>query len=366
MEEALSSGSITKVTDAELLDAALATITDNQHLLLDAKAKLFNLNTDGTAKSDGSSLTGIDWNPSHDASLLVSTYGMNTPVLTTNSANGGYFAYEKEIGIIGEQGSRYMVLGGNPMRNYRWDSTLLNEQMHRFMENSLSWLTGHDNLKSAPLQVVIAHMDDSYYFKDETAVRAWLDQRYPGQISYNAADTCDDVALSVCLDAEPNLLLISQHMNAMTDPAIVASAVKTAMEQGIPVLYMHLDGGMTALGNALFPLFGVTYYWDNYWKKLKLSGFDVRSSLSGIPADVRSIQTMLNHFKARDYAIDWSACVNEDCSAVTGLVYEFQQGADVVRAMMDVLDASKTNLFAKDGFRLQKLLALLGDSYRQD
>ncbi|MEZ5451451.1 MAG: hypothetical protein R3E93_01345 [Thiothrix sp.] len=85
VEEALSSGSIAKVTDAELLDAALATITDNQHLLLDAKAKLFNLNTDGTAKSDGSSLTGIDWDPSHDASL-VSTYGMNTPVLTTNSA----------------------------------------------------------------------------------------------------------------------------------------------------------------------------------------------------------------------------------------------------------------------------------------
>jgi hypothetical protein len=86
VEEALRNGSVTAVTDTELLEATLDTITTNQNLLLDAKAKLFNLNADGTAKADGSSLTAIDWNPTHDAALLLSTYGLNTGVLNTNAA----------------------------------------------------------------------------------------------------------------------------------------------------------------------------------------------------------------------------------------------------------------------------------------
>ncbi|MEZ5537130.1 MAG: ImpA family metalloprotease [Thiolinea sp.] len=365
VEAALGSGSISKVTDVELLDATLATITDNQNLLLDAKVKLFNLNDDGTARADGSSLTAIDWEPTHDASLLLSTYGMNTPVLTTNNAADGYTVYEKEIGIIGAQGSRYMLLGGNPMRNYRSNSALLNEQMHQFMENSLSWLSGRGDLKSAPFNVVIAHLDDGYWFPDERAVREWLDQRYPGQVSYNAANTCDDAALPVCLEAGTDLLIISQHMNATTDPASVTEAVRSAMAQGIPVLYLHLDGGITELGQALFPQFNVAYQWDNYWKKLKLSAFDITAYLQKTPADVSSIKTMLNHFRARDYAFDWSACDGENCSGVAGLDSEFHQGASAVRSIMTGLDSAKINLFTQEGFRLQKLLALLGDSYRQ-
>ena len=78
------------------------TITANQNLLLDAKAKLFNLNADGTAKADGSSLTAIDWNPTHDASTFLSTYGLNTGVLNTNAVyTDGYTVYDQEIGIIG-------------------------------------------------------------------------------------------------------------------------------------------------------------------------------------------------------------------------------------------------------------------------
>ncbi len=365
VEEALLSGSVAKVTDVELLDAALATIADNKNLLLDAKVKLFNLNTDGTAKSDGTSLTNITWDPTHDASVLLSTYGMNTPVLLTNSAVDGYTVYEQEIGIIGEQGSRYMVLGGNPMRNYRRDNTSINVQMQQFMENGLSWLTARDDLKSRPFKVVAAHMDDSYYFPDERAVREWLDTHYPEQVSYNTADACDDTALVLCLAADPDLLVISQKMNESTDPAQVASTIQAAMLRGIPVLYLHLDGGMTDLGKSLLPFFNVTYHWDNYWKKLKLSAFDIIAYLYKTPVEISAIHTLLQHFKTHDYAFDWSACVGENCSAVSGLDDEFQQGASAVRAMMNALDSSKFNVFLQEGFRLQKLLALLGDSYRQ-
>lgn len=367
VEDALRTGDARVATTEELLDAALETVVSNQSLLQSAKNQLFNLNPDGTVKTDGTSLTALAWNPTHDASLLLSTYGMNVPVLMTNSAADGYTTYQKEIGIIGERGSRYMVLGGNPLRNYYRDNTSINAQMQQFMENSLSWLTARANLKSAPFNVVIAHMDDSYYFPDERAVRAWLDQYYTGQVRYNAADSCDDAALATCLTSgtTPDLLVISQQMNTNSAPSAIAAAVNTAMARGIPVLYLHLDGDLTDLGSTLFPLFNVTYHWDNYWKKLKLTAFDVRQSLPAIPAEIRSINTLLQHLKARDYAFDWSVCNEGNCSAVVGLSTEFQQGAEAVRSMMGAFDTSKMNLFAGDGFRFQKLLALLGDSYRQ-
>lgn len=367
VEEALQNGDASHITDEELLDATLATITANRDLLSDAKAQIFNLNADGTAKADGGSLTSIVWNPTHDAAMFKPTYGMNTPVLMTNAVtDASYTVYQKEIGIIGEIPARYMVLGSNPMRNYYRDSTSINGQMQQFMENSLSWLSARSDLKTAPFNVVIAHLDQNTYFPDEVAVRNWLDQHYPGQVSYNAADSCDDVALAGCLATPPDLLIISQQMNAATNPAAVANTVKAAMAGGIPVLYLHLDGGTTNLGNALFPLFNVSYEWDNYYKKLSISAFNATQSLPDQPPEwVASIQTMLEHFKAQDYAFDWSVCDEGNCSAVVGLSTKFKQGAEAVRSMMNTLDASKINLFAGEGFRLQKLLALLGDSYRQ-
>lgn len=362
VEDALRSGMVTAVTDGELLDATLDTITTNQNLLLDAKAKLFNLNADGTAKMDGSSLTALDWNPTHDAALLLSTYGLNTGVLNTNAVyTDGYTVYDKEIGIIGASPARYLVLGGNPLRS----GNVTNAQMQQFMENSFAWLTQRDDLKTAAFKVVIAHLDESYYFKDESSVRTWLDTHYPGKVSYNAANSCDDDKLASCLTAKPDVLIISQVANTGSDAVAIAASVQAAMQQGIPVLYLHHDGGLTALGEKLFPLFNVSYQWDNYWKKLGLKAFDVTTTLGKLPDNIRTIQTLLHHFKAQDYAFDWSTCVADNCSAVAGLQTEFQQGADTLRAMMTELDKGKVNLFGQEGFRLQKLLALLGDAYRQ-
>lgn len=362
VEQALRTGAVTAVTDTELLDAALATITDNRNMLLDAKVKLFNLNADGTAKADGSSLTVLDWNPTHDASTLLSTYGLNTGVLHTNAVyTDGYTVYDKEIGIIGANTARYMVFGGNPLRT----GNVTNAQMQQFMKNSVEWLLQRAELETKAFNVVIAHLDESYYFKDESSVRTWLDTHYAGKVSYNAANSCDDALLAGCVAARPDLLIVSQVANTDSDVAAIAASVQTALQQGIPVLYVHHDGGLTALGEKLLPLFNVTYQWDNYWKKLGLKAFDVTATLGSLPDNIRSIQTMLTHFKAQDYAFDWSVCADGNCDAVVGLQEQFQQGAEAARSMMHDFDVRKVNLFTQQDFRLQKLLALLGDAYRQ-
>jgi len=254
IEEALSSGSVTNISEKELLQAAIDEIDASK--MLEAKAKIFNFNTDGSVKDDGLSLTNISWNPTHDASLLTSTFGQNTPLLLTNAVTvANKPIRSKEIAIIGNhKNTPYVVFGSNPFRN----ST--NNDMQKVLENTLSWLTKRDNLKESPFNIVITHLDESYYFKDESRTRAWLDTHYAGQVSYNQADACDGVALQGCLDNTPDLLIISQIATASDDTQTIANTVNEAMKNGIPVLYIHHNGNQTALGKALFSsVFDVGY-----------------------------------------------------------------------------------------------------------
>ncbi len=362
ISDAIQSGDVSNVTEQELIDATLAEIEASKTFLLDAKASIFNLNDDGSEKADGSSLTSIDWNPTHDASLFTSTLGKNTPLLITNAVSkSGNTVYNKEIAIIGKKGAgRYLVMGANPLR------VTGNAQMEQLMENALGWLTQRNDLKTAPFNVTLSHLDESYWFKDESKTRAWLDQHYAGQIHYNDADACDADALSSCLNQDTDLLIISQISQSDDDVDAIAARVNQALAQGIPVLYLHNDGDQKALGKALFSsVFDVTYQWDNYWKRLSLQNYNPVSDIGKLSTDVAKIKTLFQHLKQQDYSFNWNQCEDENCSAVTGLESEFIQGANTVRDIMRSFDANRKNIFNEDGYRLQKLLALTGDKFRQ-
>jgi hypothetical protein len=359
--DAIKSGDISNVTAQELIQATLDEIEASKTFLLNAKVKIFNLDTDGSAKDDGSSLTSIDWNPSHDASLFSSTLGKNTPLLTTNAVEKtGRTIYNKEIAIIGEKGAgRYLVMGANPLR------VTGNAQMDQVMENAMSWLTDRDDLKTAPFNITISHLDDSYWFRDESKTRQWLDTHYAGQVKYNAADACDAASLSSCLN-NTDLLIISQQATNTDDLEAIAASVNQALQKGIPVLYIHLDGNQKPLGRELFSsVFDINYQWDNYWKNLSLQNYNPANEIGKISADVAKIKTLFQHIKNQDYSFDWSQCEGENCSNVAGLSTEFIQGATIVRNMMHAFDAKRKNIFNEEGYRLQKLLALTGDKFRQ-
>jgi hypothetical protein len=253
-----------------------------------------------------------------------------------------------------------MVMGANPLR------VTGNEQMNQVMENAIAWLSGRDNLKKAPFNVVIAQIDESYWFKDESKTRAWLDTHYAGQVNYNSADSCDASALSGCLKSDTDLLIISQISQESDDVEAIAASVNQALQQGISVLYIHHDGNQKTLGKTLFSdVFDVRYEWDNYWKKLSLRAYNPTESINVLPTNLAKIKTLFSHFKDSDYSFNWSQCVEENCTAVTGLETEFQQGATTVKGMLNSLDANKKNIFNEDGYRIQKLLALSADKFRQ-
>lgn len=367
LQRALATGDAGPLQSADILiDGALNSLADGQSLLSDVVIDLFELSSSGEAKADGSSLTAISWNPTHDAALLTSTFGSNRSVLRTNSVFvEGKTLQDKVIGVVGDQPSRHLVLGSNPMRNFRRDADSVNEQLQRFLENGLSWLMQRENLLAGQFNVVIAQMDDSYYFPDDRAIREWLDTRLGGQVVYNDAGACDDALLAACLSADPDVLIISQITAEGASPQAVENAVRDAMELGLPVLYLHHDGGLTDLGQRLFSLFEVGYEADNYWKKLELAEFDISDGIHSLPAELKSLQTMLGRLKASDYSFDWSVCDGEDCSAVSGLQSEFFDAAEFTRRTIAAFDQSKHDLFSSDKYQLQKILVLLGDKYRQ-
>lgn len=369
VELALATGDASVVPDARALeDALVAAIDDAATRHVPAIAEILALNPDGTARSDGSSLTAIDWDPTHDAALLEHEPGENAALLRTNGVSReGYETRSETLAVVGESSARYLVMGGNPMRNHRRDAAALNEAMHRVLENGIGWLTRRDDLDTAPFSIVAAQLEQSHYFPDELGVREWLGERFGGRALHNEPDACDGDALSTCLAADPDLLIVSGHLNEGDETEVVASAVAEAMTRGVPVLYLHLDGHASALSEALFPLFDVRHAGDNYWRRLLLAGHDPRATLGVPSAEMAAVRRLVEHFRANDFAIDWDDCDGEDCRANESLERAFQDGASHVKSLMQALDRDKVNLFAHpERYRFKKLLALLGDRYRTE
>lgn len=143
--------------------------------------------------------------------------------------------------------------------------------MNTWLKNLVTWVSGTD----APQNVVLAQLDQSHYFPDDQATRNWLTDNVNASMAINADNACDGSQLSQCLEANnPDLLIVSQKLNAGDSIGDVLKGIRLAFSNNIPVLYLHLDGGMTDLGNALFAEMHMTYVGDNYWRKLGLSNWD--------------------------------------------------------------------------------------------
>lgn len=363
LDKAIRTGDASLVTADVLRDGALATITSQRTAYQADKATLLQLNANGTARSDGSSLTAVQWDVTHDSAKLSPQFGYNDSLLISNASNSSTSG-SASFAVLGNNSSRYLVLGSNPMRTLQGNAASVNEQMQQLLQNSVQWLAGRSDFSVTPLHVVIAQMGQSYYFPDRNATRAWLDSRYGEQVVYNEAGSCDGTALAGCLDDSTDVLMISQvNGSSELNPQILA-AVKAAQARGTGVMYLHHDGDLTDLGSTLFDYFHVTYSGDNYWSEYYMNAQDMRPYFDQLPDDVADINRMLITLQ-NPITFDFNTCVEEDCSTVSGFYESFMNGAGRVRTRMNNLDYEKTNIFSSSDYRLEKILALLGDSYRQ-
>ena len=364
LEELLKSGNIidSKVTEKELIEATLEEIEASKSFMKEAKVKIFNLNSDGTEKSDASSLTSIDWAMTRNGGIFLPTLSENSTLLYSNAVEEGSNKVVEHLPMA-ILGSNYIVFGGNPFVN----ST--NEQMQKVLENTIAWITKRDDLKSNPLKVVIAQL------KKDKGERAWLDAHYEN-VTYNTEKSCDGVALKGCLEEHPDLLIISQVTQDDNNIPAITSAVKSALASGVGVVYIHTPSGLLRpLGKALSSsVFNVKYDANNFAHRQEIRGYAPTQDLEILAHELVKVKEMFRHFKDEDYAFDWSRCKDNDgiydknydhCQEVVGLS-DFEESLLKSKEIVDRFDSDKIDIFAGDDrFRLEKLLVLTADKIRQ-
>ncbi|MGF1800566.1 ImpA family metalloprotease [Vibrio gigantis] len=359
VQQALESGDATYVENTnEFIEASETLVSDLNRQFNQIKSHLLQ-------GDNGSSLQRLHWDPTHDTAIISPTFGFNDTILKTNKAMiDGYTDQELVIGVAGYTSSqtRYAALASNPFRTQYRFSDSVNEEMETWLKNLLSWTSGTEQ----PAKIVLAQLDQSHYFPDDQATRDWIKNNINPKVLINDDDICDAEKLKACLEDKPDLLIISQKLNDGDNLNDVLEGLKYAFEHQIPVLYLHLDGGMTELGNALFAEMHITYVGDNYWRKLGLSDWDPNQLVDQLPESVIAEQDLLSRLKDDSFNVDLKLCDDKSCTDESLMDEEFYQAANTIRTRLTNLDKQKVDLFASDDYEYEKLMLLLADSYRQD
>ncbi len=370
---ALSTGDASAVDSATALNATVGLL----------QAQLAAESATRQTVFGGVSGASVSWDPSHDsAHFTVLDQGRNRVLLAGNwRYKGTDPATGRVLAVAGTDpatGARYAAFGGNPL------AVRGNATMDTVMKNTVAWLTGRGNLGG--LRVVTAHLPSTatYWFQHEVPTRAWLTAQLPA-VSINGVagaaavdDSCDGSALATCLQGA-DLLVIGRQQgpnqgNSSTpdtypagyDTQTVMTALKAAQVRGVPVLYLHHDGGTNGLADQLLAHFGLSTS-DNYWAEEGLKDWDpTTQGASGFATDTLAL---LQRLQTGSFSTTWSGCVNDLgkilCDGDTALQTEFNIPAKAVRAALRVLDAKGLDLFDQPGYALEKHLVLLGDTWRK-
>ncbi len=364
--EALERGdALLGASAAQLIDGALAMIEANRTAFDAARVELFNLAPDGTPRGDGTSLSGIDWEPTHDAYYYVSTPGSNAVVLESNHAVDAEGAViPRAFAIVGDnQGgrgeARYAVVGSLNLFGPEGEDP----EAVQFVRNTLRWLTR--GRTDGAFRVTLAQLDDGFWFPDRTATREWLAAQYGTRVSVNEPGACDGAALAACLDAGTDLLMLSSALAedaTEQDVADLVGQVRRARAAGTPILFSTVQDELNPLAEAVLAELRVSVGGSNYWSQQSLVAFDGSALQGTLPADQLATRTMLTHLGSGQYSFE----LTEGAESASEYGSEFGDGAAQTRERLRRYDEEGHALFRACGYEVDKLLVMLGDRLRQD
>ncbi|MCG9641983.1 ImpA family metalloprotease [Vibrio sp. Isolate34] len=362
---ALPAQSAPDATESNHLLNAIKGIEEHKYKFQKIKQLLFNLDENGQIKGDDSSLDNITWNPSHDSVNFAATYGVNYSILPGNYSFGNG-KINNSIGIIGEnENQRYLFLATSPQNIARFDFEV-NDDFWSFYNNAFDWLIG----KSRPeiledkINVVIAHHDESYWFKEDSKFKEWLVEEFGESVTFNeGAFSCDGQVLSSCINADTDLLILSSHYNSEDDLDAVYEQVKRAEALGIPLLFTNHYRDKNKLSIPIFEHYAIRSVSQNYWAKTGLNSYDPSIDYHAIDTSIAPTYQLLTHLRDDSFSFNISECqgsCNSDAYQV-----EFKQGVDDIRSWVNQLDRNKVNIFESDLPTYQKEIIQLADDYRQ-
>lgn len=347
VEDVLKSGVASDITNGELLDAALAevaTLKTGSSLL----PALYG--TDAIAYTQG------------QGTQLIESLGWlnNVAILVGNQG--------RPLAMAGKNATaRYAAFGTVPTDYFQSSTNLSYEQP---FQRLLAWLLAGEPVNTSLLnstrKVALSYVSSS----TRTNFKAWLTKKAP---TWTVVDCSTAATLSTCY-ANVDLIVTGADSAANSDAPTIKTAWANALAAGKPILYMHnLSWGSNDTALALADLLGFNLpYGGNWWAKDAANWANVSAMQNKVwsALGLGDIEAVLTHLKAQDFSFDWSICNeswNDTCFNNNGFASQFRNGASKIQSVMNDLDSRKINLFKQTGAsRLYRLLALLGDAYRQE
>ncbi len=345
VDDAINSGEVTNVTTQELLEATRAEITS----LKDGDDALIKIYGDNS----------ISYSPAYN-SQLINIHGdahKVFPILEGNKGNTLAVAGRKES-------SNFAIFGSNPFYFFEHEKNL---DYQIGFKNLLAWL-----MKTEPSDLNSSKTIALSFVSYSNDIKSWLSSNFS---SWNVKDCNDMTSISTCQSGADLVMIGSSTNDTIADS--FKSELENRLKEGTPLLYVHPNWGQNKITQAVGSLFDVSFpYGGNWWSDDKANWNNSTEMQTFVFSKLKynSIDTMLSHFQAEDYIFDWSQCKNsngergenyDNCSDVSGLSSQFQDGADRVKYIINSLDKDEKNIFTTSDYRLEKLFVLIGDKFRQ-
>ena len=331
VEDALRTGDASVATSEELLDETISALASKK-----ATSSLLTAlyGSDPIAYAPGNSTQWLNLK-----SWVDTTY----PILTGTQGN--------TLAMAGATAStRYAAFGVPPTDLFKANQSLGFEAP---FSRLLAWLLAGEPVNTAVLtnsRTIALSMSAS---GSRSNFKTWITQKYP---NWTVVDCNTVSALATCYNAAA-MVVTDGGSSSSADATPVRQALANVMMAGKPILYLHTGTwGSNSVSLAIADLLNFSLpYGGNFWANDAANWTNVTAMQTATweKQGLAGVETMLKHFKANDFSI---ATRNT----------EFYPGANKVRAVMTSLDESKINLFQSNESRLYRLLALLGDSYRQE
>lgn len=367
IEQALRTGDytfITEETDLTPPQAFLADIERIREQNNDDIAAIFELGGNGQALAN--SLTNVTWHYGERGRFYAPGSGGSMPLIYANTdANGDPFETEFAIAIIGRyETARFAVLGENPFRQQALDETAVNDDMQGVLENLTAWLLNADPQDG--FNVVLAHLAEDSNFADESITRDWLTQTFGDAVSYNTAGACDGAGLDACISDETGLIILSQEVSSSDDPSEITARIEQALNEGIPVLYVHSRTNINAIESQLLDILGLSNAGRNTLPRATLGFSPVDVLADWQPDFIAEYETLVERIEGDDLDYDISLCTQYwPCIENTALNEEVAVPLQSLRTEMNALHNLEGSAFpTPNAFRWHGLLALTGDYYR--
>ncbi|MDN2482773.1 ImpA family metalloprotease [Vibrio agarivorans] len=315
---------------------------------------LFNLNSNGGPKDDGTSLLNVSWDPTVSSAILESYSGFNTPFLFSNTISGTHAITPNELGILGEkEGEKFIVWARNPFFSIM-EGDDHNDEFNTLVKNSVDYLINSDSPT-----VVISNTNNPNF----RAIKSWFSDNYDNSNIINGA--------SEVLDIRPDIWVISNNDDNI-DSSEVLPQVQKALSMGIPVMYVYRGGATvpnTGLGYGLLDYFDIRFHGVNSNLNAQAQGFNILD-----------LQAREEHIYARDtarkvelvsnvindnFTFDLALCVpGNSCNNLQSYLDEFSRPVQSVREYFERADRAKLDLYADSRFEFERLLIELADYYR--